>query len=582
MASPNDMLNPFGDGTGYMDPSTGDLTAFPLAKPAPTASLSNISHTSELTPDAILRAYAAASLSDPSGAGPSSINTPHRFSNLRRPPFLDIGAVRTAEERGSLTSLPDLIRRATRLVSLIDKGKRPGSRLDDLSAWGSSDNTGSRDGDGSLSDMLAAFPPPVHSPQNNSRGRGSVSQTGSWPMRSNEVLGSHSRSPSVQFDNGGKKRGRRCCGLPLWAAIFIAIITLGIVAAAIIVPLEFFVFKNLGNRGGRGPPDQSIENCGDFLTCLNGGTNVISPGSCSCVCANGFTGSDCGIGGAQGCTTTNLVAADGSSNINNVTLGLAIPRLIAGSNSNFSVPLEGTVLLAKLNAGGLSCNAQNSLVTFEGRSTRASQRSSGFANAVSLNAKGEEEEFYPNLPTIILIPPRPRPTTYITIIVSPKATSTYKAPHPPRPPPPPSSKSETTTRRRWSTSTAPTQTTTKTTRAPSSSSSAPAPTSSSAPAPSGSAPAPSGSAPAPVGPSFVVTEDVLDFARVAVLFITQEQNKDAGETAQTALRHLFSRASRNQVERQEASTISVGGDNRINLVDFNVDTGQGPVGRKNI
>lgn len=156
-ASANNMLNPFEDGAGYVDASryidtsTSDLTAFPLAKPDPAASLSNLSQTGELTPDAILRAYAAASLSNPSGvqagAGPSS--------DTRVPPSV-MSAIRAADERSSLTSLPDLIRRATRLVSMIDKGRRPGSRIDDLSAWGSSDNTGSRDGDGSLSGALVS------------------------------------------------------------------------------------------------------------------------------------------------------------------------------------------------------------------------------------------------------------------------------------------------------------------------------------------------------------------------------------------------------------------------------------------
>ncbi|XP_044721613.1 uncharacterized protein HRG_04528 [Hirsutella rhossiliensis] len=587
MASTNDKkLNPFGDGTGYIDASSGDLTAFPLVKPAPTASLSNLSQTGELTPDAILRAYAAASLSDPSGlqagAGPSS-STPSQLSNLRRPPFLDMGAVRATEERGSLTSLPDLIRRATRLASLIDKGKRPGSRLDDLSAWGS-DNTGSRDGDGSLSDMLAAFPPPVHSPPNNSQGRGSWAQSGSWPMRSNEVLRSHSRSPSVPYDNGGKKPGRRCCGLPIWAAILIAIVALGIVAAAIIVPLEFFVFKNLGNKAGRGAPDQSVENCRDSLTCLNGGTNVVTPGTCSCLCTNGFTGSNCAAGGYQGCTTTNLVAADGSSSINNVTLGQAIPRLITGAQSNFSIPLSGTDLLAKLNAGSLSCNAQNSLVTFEGRSTRSSQTSNAIAqdelgvNAVLLNTKEKEEEYYPVLPTIILIPPRPWHSPYPNG-GPPKASSTSKAPAPVaptfQPPPPPNSESTTP----QSTVTIPPIRTTNTPRT-TSSSSVLAP-SGSAPPPIGSAPAPSSSAPAPVN-SFVITEDVLDFARVSVLFIAQEQGMGAAETAQTELRRFFSSANKNQVSQQEAIKISVGGVNFANLVDFSVDIGQGPIGRKNL
>jgi hypothetical protein len=38
-------------------------------------------------------------------------------------------AVRDAEARGSLTSLPDLIARATKLAAMMDRGKRPGSRM---------------------------------------------------------------------------------------------------------------------------------------------------------------------------------------------------------------------------------------------------------------------------------------------------------------------------------------------------------------------------------------------------------------------------------------------------------------------
>lgn len=157
-ASTKEILNPFGDGTGYVDASTGDLTAYPLTRPISPANRSNVNQPGTLTSDAILRAYAAASMSDPAAVQAdtaSASRTSYRHSNLRRPPQLDMGAVRAAEERGSLTSLPDLIKRATRLASLIDKGKRPGSRLEDLSGWASHGNTGSRDGDSSLSGALA-------------------------------------------------------------------------------------------------------------------------------------------------------------------------------------------------------------------------------------------------------------------------------------------------------------------------------------------------------------------------------------------------------------------------------------------
>lgn len=51
----------------------------------------------------------------------------------RRPPRLDIDAVRDAETRGSLSSLSDLIRRATKLASNLDRG-RTASRADLVNA----------------------------------------------------------------------------------------------------------------------------------------------------------------------------------------------------------------------------------------------------------------------------------------------------------------------------------------------------------------------------------------------------------------------------------------------------------------
>jgi hypothetical protein len=76
-------------------------------------------------------------LRDDHGAGsgiqsekaPQPEKNPGRLSAVRRLPRLDMDAIRDAEARGSLTSLPDLIRRATRLAAMMDRGKRPGSRL---------------------------------------------------------------------------------------------------------------------------------------------------------------------------------------------------------------------------------------------------------------------------------------------------------------------------------------------------------------------------------------------------------------------------------------------------------------------
>lgn len=212
--------------------------------------------------------------------------------------------------------------------------------------------------------MLAAFPPPVQTPQNNGPGRASWLRPSSWPL----VPGNNRNAKNIRSEASYR---RRCCGLPIWAFILVTILLLCIIVAAIVVPLEIFVFKNLGNYEKE---DVSIQSCQKKLSCLNGGTNVVFQGSCSCICTGGFTGPDCSTSGSVGCTTTNLISTDGSSEIKNVTLGQAIPRLIAGANSNFSLSLSGAAILAKFNNADLSCIAQNSLVTFNGKSARLSSR----------------------------------------------------------------------------------------------------------------------------------------------------------------------------------------------------------------
>lgn len=146
-------VQPFNGGTGYVDASTSSSKSFPTAKPSPDTTPATTNQTA-LGPDATPVAIGIAS----SGFGDAADATdpsrpPNRLSNMRRPPRLDIDAVRAAEARGSLTSLPDLIRRATRLASMIDKGKRPGSRMDDLTFFG--EKGPMRNGEGSLSGRSA-------------------------------------------------------------------------------------------------------------------------------------------------------------------------------------------------------------------------------------------------------------------------------------------------------------------------------------------------------------------------------------------------------------------------------------------
>ncbi|PFH58467.1 hypothetical protein XA68_13625 [Ophiocordyceps unilateralis] len=387
---------PFRNGTGYIETPT---TSF--INPPSVVSQASIPEGNSLTPDAILQAYAAASLSEPQPAanGPLSSN---RFSYLRsqRPD------TRTTDERGSMTSLPDLIRRATTLASMIDKGTRPGSRVGDPNMFAaaaaaptsySSANekstsvsmtaTESRDGDSSLSDMLAAFPPPAQTPPRNENGsRDSLAAPNVWRSQSDPSgpsSSSRTLSPfsSQQRSDFGKKRGRRCCGMPLWLFLLLIFLLICIIVVAIVVPVELLVVRKRGNQNLK--PDQNINDCRKFLKCLNGGTNVLSPGSCSCICTNGFTGSDCSIAGSQGCTSTNLVSQNGSTRIEDVTIGGALPRLIVDAEQTFGVPLSGAVIVGKVNEANLSCAGQNALVTFNGQSMAA--------NAAQFQAEDDDE-----------------------------------------------------------------------------------------------------------------------------------------------------------------------------------------------
>lgn len=588
-------VQPHDGGTVYMDISSSSSNTLPTLRPlADTTAAMTTQAQAVLDPGAVPVAAGALGLAGPDGPGAAAAvpsRPPNRLSNMRRPPRLDMDAVRAAESRGSLTSLPDLIRRATRLASMIDKGKRPGSRMDELNFFG--EKWPPRDGDGSLSGtlltacrlplgracnlltrakaddgqrsglsgMLAAFPPPVHSPRVNRNSNGSWLRPSSWPAGADQAARRHSRASSIDPNAIARKTNRRCCGLPVWGFVLIAAAALSLIVVAIVVPLEFLVFRS--------PPAEGLESdiaiCQDSLFCANGGTNVVTQNTCSCICTNGFTGPTCAVGGSAGCTTTNLVAMDGSISIQNVTLGRSIPRLVAQSSSNFSVPLSGTIIMAKFNSGGLSCIAQNSLVTFDGLSTRvgeAGDEVQTISNQLKAEAK-QEEPWVPSI-TAITIPPTTTKTVTVTsgtltlhpvisVFPSTAASSTTRQGGPPFSslPPPITSIGQTSS--------------------PASSSTRRTTTTASA---------------EPTSQTFTPTQQDVDFARVAVLFIAQEDSITAAANAQAELQRLFSRAARGktllsfQVTLEEAARVTVGGNNTVNLVNYSVDVGRGPVGRK--
>ncbi|KAF1958962.1 hypothetical protein CC80DRAFT_546278 [Byssothecium circinans] len=310
-----------------------------------------------------------------------------------RPPRLNMDAVREAEARGSLTSLPDLIRRATRLAANLDRGKTA-SRLS-LNFWETGAPPKNNHRSGSMTDMLAAFPPPgaatpsgAITPTRNQK-RASV-----WP-----ATAGYDGTDSAMSDRREKRR-RRCCGMPLWTFITLLIVLLFLVAAAVIIPVVLVVLPKMRNSAneaaqdnqGQGSPNNSGNGngsgntpssaaptatmappngqCSGIITCQNGGVAILNADrSCNCVCINGFTGSTCATAGDAGCTTTSIAGT-----ANNATLGSGIPRLIESAQNQFSIPLNSTRLLSIFSSLSLSCTAENALVTFNGLASRSDKQ----------------------------------------------------------------------------------------------------------------------------------------------------------------------------------------------------------------
>ncbi|KAH8149150.1 uncharacterized protein LAJ45_06689 [Morchella importuna] len=280
------------------------------------------------------------------------------LAGRRIPPRLNLDAVREAEARGSLTSLPDLIRRATKLAAVLETG-RPDSRWGGRGAsyMDSSSGGRSRDTD-SISDILASFPPPVLA-QGKNRNSRTLSQ---WPLPGDFT---HENESSIR---PSKKQGRRVCGLPLWAFVLLVILALLVICAAVIVPLQLVNLSKSDKNGNNDSGRALVAECKEKNPCQNGGENIATSDFCGCVCTNGFTGSDCTQMADSSCTTVDLKDRNGGriKGIQNVTMGNALPRLFDIADPYYNIELDMAMLLAVFSNESISCTAQNALVTFNG------------------------------------------------------------------------------------------------------------------------------------------------------------------------------------------------------------------------
>ncbi|KAI4117849.1 MAG: hypothetical protein LQ345_001998 [Seirophora villosa] len=458
----------------------------------------------------------------------------------KRPARLQLAGAQQTEPRGSATSLPELIRRATRLASNLDRG-RTASRIGMLEML-EKEKSRHPSGSGSISDILAAFPSPsLHTPQAQSPHFPS-------PLARSGLHNDYTASPD-RSEYSKNPRGRKCCGLPVWAFILLCIILLLLIAAAVIIPITLIVLP----RQNSNPAAGTVASCRKSSPCANGGTSVIEAGSCRCICMNGFTGASCSILADSGCMTSNIDVNDESNTVyKNATVGTSIPRLFTSARSSYSIPLDPTLILSLFSAQDLSCTDQNALITFNGNPQR---RRAVIPSSPSKPRHLESEEH----------PRRGHPTRTLQVTAQAVAkraspgqaavTSNgivFAAPSAAIDPNPAQTQSAASSA----------------TSSPSSSSSTPAGSNDNNN---------SNNNPTIQSASRPLTPNVLDFARTAILFILQERGLTAAVSTQESMQSVFSSAASGEDPNFNASVKDVGAGITVDWLSLSIDLGNGTV-----
>ncbi|OAL74868.1 hypothetical protein A7D00_0465 [Trichophyton violaceum] len=416
-----------------------------------------------------------------------------QFSDLAPPPALNIEG-KEPEVRSSLTSLPDLIRRATKLASNLDRGKTASKGPAGIFEMTNANDAKNKDRgySGSITDILASFPPPgVQTPRTNSAHHGDDSKG-----KNNEVDVPRTR--------------RRFCGLPAPALIVFCIGLVLLFAAIITIPLAV-----AGKPRNHSPTPEN--SCELQAPCKNGGMSIGTPGTCSCVCPEGYRGHTCGVLTDRDCVIAEL--KDNRKLRNDATVGSAIPRILQNSLSSFDIPLDITKIIHLFETEDVSCTNENALITFNSRSQRRGlpmpKDPADDATMLEYALPGRRRAAKGNVAG--RAPQDLIPTTTFTIHTTPTRRPT-RTPSP------------TTT-----TTSSPTRTATTTRR--SSSSSTSSPTSTSISSSTTSTPTPP---PTMVDPS----QNVLDFSRIAVLYIFEKTELfSAADAAHNAIQDALRRPS---------------------------------------
>lgn len=136
--------------------------------------------------------------------------------------------------------------------------------------------------------------------------------------------------------------------------VLLCILLFIIVVLAILLPV-FLVAVPKQNHS-------NTNSCAATNPCQNGGVSVSSSSECSCVCSNGYTGSQCTVSGDGSCVNSEV---ENGTISKNATMGSDLPNVFSASSSKFKITLDSVTIMALFSMDNVSCKTENALVTFD-------------------------------------------------------------------------------------------------------------------------------------------------------------------------------------------------------------------------
>jgi hypothetical protein len=213
---------------------------------------------------------------------------------------------------------------------------------------------------------------------------------GSWPVffgRSNlrnvEPLNSNDEVPNEKQPPANRK----CCGIPRKWFIVLCIVLFIIVVLAILLPVFLIAVPNENAS--------KTNTCAKANPCSNGGVSVSSGSECSCVCVNGYTGSQCTTAGDSSCVTSEV---DNGTISKKATMGSSLPSLFTAASDKFDISLDSVTIMALFSLANVTCKTENSLVSFgDVKSSSSSNTRRSVAHPLDLPIAEE-------IPSVTVIP----------------------------------------------------------------------------------------------------------------------------------------------------------------------------------